>query len=49
LTHAGIYDGDILLLDCAVDVQHGDVVMASHAGAYVLRRYLVEEGASLAL
>jgi DNA polymerase V len=44
MEHAGIHDGDILVIDREVEVRHGDVVVASHAGGYVVCRYLVEEG-----
>jgi SOS-response transcriptional repressor LexA len=32
MEHAGIYDGDILVVDRAVAVKHGDLVVASHTG-----------------
>lgn len=44
MTDAGIYDGDILVVDKAVDAQDGNVVVATHAGEFWVRRYRVEGG-----
>jgi DNA polymerase V len=47
MAHAGIFDGDILVVDRAREARDGDVVVASHAGGYVIRRYRVEHGIDL--
>ncbi len=42
-----IFDGDILVVDRAADVQPGHIVIAVHEGDFLLRRFVRREGRCL--
>lgn len=44
MTSAGIYDGDLLLVDCGIDVMNGDVVIVALNGEMMVKRLVVEFG-----
>lgn len=46
---AGIFSGDILVVDKAVTVRSGSIVVAAVYGELVVKRYVVKSGAALLL
>jgi Peptidase S24-like len=46
---AGIFDGDILIVDRAVLPQNGDVVIAEVAGGFLIRHYFFQDGQGVLL
>ncbi len=43
MINAGIYDGDILVVDRALDAKNNDIVIASVFGEFTLKRLIIEE------
>lgn len=40
----GVHDGDLLLIDRAIEPRHGHLVVVGHGGRFLLRPLEVEEG-----
>lgn len=44
MVQAGIYEGDILIVDCALEVQQDDVIVAILEGEFTVKRFVQREG-----
>ena len=44
MINARIYDGDLVMIDCAIEHRNGSIVLAAIDGEVVLKRYVIEKG-----
>ena len=44
MTEAGIYEGDQLVVDRSLEAKHGDIVIASYKGKFLVRRLSNQRG-----
>jgi DNA polymerase V len=44
MTGAGIFDGDIIVVDKSIEPQHGHVVVAEYEGRYTIKRLYMKSG-----
>lgn len=44
MTRAGIGDGDLLIVDRALQARNGDIIIASIDGEFIVKRYVNENG-----
>ncbi|HVJ63761.1 MAG TPA: translesion error-prone DNA polymerase V autoproteolytic subunit [Bdellovibrionota bacterium] len=49
MIEAGIFDGDLLIIDRSITARHGHVVLAAVYGEFTLKRYVVQRSGAVEL